>query len=177
MVAQPNSVFEKARAYVFGFSRPFWAANLSELFERIAYYAMAPSLVPYLTQVRGFDETSAIRVGGNLGFIVYGLTILSGLFADWLGYRRAMIVANVDGCAMSDQRIDDTLRPSLRGADDEPVPAPTGAEAVRILAQEAIELVRHVEGNSRRQPDLRPRRDEPLRHCALIGQGGEVERR
>ncbi len=77
------------------FSRPFWAANSSELFERIAYYGMAPSLVPYLVQVRHFDQSAAIRVGGNLGFIVYGLTILSGLFADWLGYRRAMLLAYV----------------------------------------------------------------------------------
>jgi len=83
----------RLRDYVRGFSRPFWAANVSELFERIAFYGMAPVLVPYLTQVRGFDETSAIRIGGNLGFVVYGLTILSGMLADWLGYRRAMILA------------------------------------------------------------------------------------
>ena len=76
-----------------GFSRPFWAANISELFERIAFYGMTPVLVPYLTEVRGFDQTSAIRVNGNLGFVVYGLTILSGMFADWLGYRRAMMLA------------------------------------------------------------------------------------
>ena len=81
------------REYVSGFSRPFWAANISELFERIAFYGMTPVLVPYLVQVRHFDESSAIRVGGNLGFIVYGLTILSGMFADWLGYRRAMMLA------------------------------------------------------------------------------------
>jgi len=83
------------RDYVRGFSKPFWAANVSELFERIAYYGMAPVLVPYLVQVRHFDESAAIRVGGNLGFIVYGLTILSGMLADWLGYRRAMMLAYV----------------------------------------------------------------------------------
>jgi dipeptide/tripeptide permease len=81
------------RDYVSGFSKPFWAANISELFERIAYYGMAPVLVPYLVQVRHFDESAAIRVGGNLGFIVYGLTILSGMLADWLEYRRAMMLA------------------------------------------------------------------------------------
>jgi proton-dependent oligopeptide transporter, POT family len=79
--------------YVRGFSKPFWAANASELFERIAYYGMAPVLVPYLVQVRHFDESSAIRVGGNLGFVVYGVTVLSGMLADWLGYRRAMFLA------------------------------------------------------------------------------------
>ena len=76
-----------------GFSRPFWAANISELFERVAYYGMAPSLVPYLKQERGFGEGSAIFIAGNLGFIVYGLTILSGILADALGYRRAMLLA------------------------------------------------------------------------------------
>jgi dipeptide/tripeptide permease len=81
------------RDYVRGFSKPFWAANISELFERIAFYGMAPVLVPYLVEVRHFDESAAICVGGNLGFIVYGLTILSGMFADWLGYRRAMLLA------------------------------------------------------------------------------------
>lgn len=91
-MADPRVSF---RDYVRGFSKPFWAANISELFERIAYYGMAPVLVPYLTQARGFDESAAIRVGGNLGFIVYGLTILSGMLADWLGYRRAMMLAYV----------------------------------------------------------------------------------
>jgi dipeptide/tripeptide permease len=81
------------RDYVLGFSRPFWAANISELFERIAFYGMAPVLVPYLIEVRGFEPSAAIRAGGNLGFIVYGLTILSGVFADWLGYRHAMMLA------------------------------------------------------------------------------------
>lgn len=76
-----------------GFSRPFWAANISELFERVAYYAMTAALVPYLTQVRKFDESAAILIGGWLSFTVYCLTILSGLVADLLGYRRAMIVA------------------------------------------------------------------------------------
>jgi dipeptide/tripeptide permease len=76
-----------------GFSRPVWAANISELFERVAYYAMTAALVPYLTQVRQFDESKAILIGGWLSFTVYCLTILSGLVADLLGYRRAMIVA------------------------------------------------------------------------------------
>jgi len=86
-------MIDKLLTYVRGFSRPFWAANISELFERVAYYGMAPSLVPYLTQVRGFGAGSAIFIAGNLGFIVYGLTILSGILADALGYRRAMLLA------------------------------------------------------------------------------------
>jgi POT family proton-dependent oligopeptide transporter len=88
-----NTLVRKFTDALGGFTRSFWGANVSELFERIAFYGMAPVLVPYLTQVRGFDETSAIRVSGNLGFIVYGLTILSGALADWMGFRRAMLLA------------------------------------------------------------------------------------
>jgi proton-dependent oligopeptide transporter, POT family len=76
-----------------GFSRPFWAANVSELFERVAFYGMSFLLVRYLIQARGLDESSAIRVNGYLGGLVYGLPVVSGIFADWLGYRRAMIFA------------------------------------------------------------------------------------
>jgi dipeptide/tripeptide permease len=74
-------------------SRSFWTANVSELFERIAFYGMTPVLVPYLTQVRGFESESAIRISGNFGFAVYGLPVLSGFLADLLGYRRAMLLA------------------------------------------------------------------------------------
>lgn len=76
-----------------GYNRPFWIANSSELFERVAFYGMQPVLVNYLIQVRQFDESGAIRVGGKLSFVVYVLTVPSGIFADWLGYRRAMILA------------------------------------------------------------------------------------
>ena len=31
-----------------GFARPFWVANLSELFERLSYYAAFASLARYL---------------------------------------------------------------------------------------------------------------------------------
>jgi POT family proton-dependent oligopeptide transporter len=74
-------------------SRSFWTANVSELFERIAFYGMTPVLVPYLTQVRGFEAGTAIRLSGNFGLVVYGLPVLSGFLADLLGYRRAMMLA------------------------------------------------------------------------------------
>ncbi len=48
MIEQRDSL----RDYVRGFSKPFGAANISELFERIAFYGMAPVLVPYLLNVR-----------------------------------------------------------------------------------------------------------------------------
>ena len=82
------------RDYVRGFSNPFWAANISELFERIAYYGMAPVLVPYLVNVRHFDESSAIRFGGNFGFIVYGL-LVAGYLGVWHAPSFPTVVATL----------------------------------------------------------------------------------
>lgn len=83
------SFFQSLKDY----SRSFWVANISELFERIAFYGMTPMLVLYLTECRGFSNTTAIRIGGNFGMATYGLAALSGFVADFLGYRRAMICA------------------------------------------------------------------------------------
>ncbi len=33
-----------------GFERPFWVANISELFERLSYYAAFASLARYCTR-------------------------------------------------------------------------------------------------------------------------------
>jgi len=76
-----------------GFDRSFWSANLSELFERIAFYGMTTFLVLYLSQSRGFSEGMAGIVGGYFGLFTYGLAALSGFLADMLGYRRAMLLA------------------------------------------------------------------------------------
>lgn len=76
-----------------GFTRSFWVANTSELFERFAFYGTQSILVRYLIQHRGLTEAAAIRVNGNLGFFVYGLPILSGVLADLMGFRRAMLLA------------------------------------------------------------------------------------
>ncbi len=48
MIEQRGSL----RDYVLGFSKPFSAADISERFERIAFYGMAPVLVPYFVNVR-----------------------------------------------------------------------------------------------------------------------------
>ena len=71
----------------------FWTANLSELFERIAFYGMTTILVLFLTKSRGFPNSMAIVVGGYFGLFTYGLAAFSGFLADALGYRRAMLVA------------------------------------------------------------------------------------
>lgn len=75
------------------YSSSFWTANLSELLERTAFYGMTPILVLYLTQSRGFDDRSAIRLSGNFGLVAYSLPVLSGFLADLMGYRRAMMLA------------------------------------------------------------------------------------
>jgi proton-dependent oligopeptide transporter, POT family len=75
------------------YNRSFWSANISELFERLAFYGMTPILVAYLTEVRDFDGTTAIRLSGNFGLVTYGLAAASGFLADMMGYRRAMMLA------------------------------------------------------------------------------------
>ena len=75
------------------FERPFWTANLSELFERIAFYGMTTILVLYLTKSRGFESSVAIVIGGYFGLLTYGLAAISGFVADLIGYRRAMMLA------------------------------------------------------------------------------------
>lgn len=75
------------------FNRSFWSANVSELFERIAFYGMTSFLVIYLTEERGIAESAAIRLNGNFGLFVYGLPVLSGFLADWMGFRRAIMMA------------------------------------------------------------------------------------
>jgi len=71
----------------------FWTANLSELFERIAFYGMTTILVLFLTKSRGFPNSVAIVIGGYFGLFTYGLAAVSGFLADLLGYRRAMLLA------------------------------------------------------------------------------------
>jgi dipeptide/tripeptide permease len=75
------------------FNQSFWSANISELFERIAFYGMTSFLVIYLTEIRGIQESAAIRLNGNFGLVVYGLPVLSGFLADWMGFRRAIMMA------------------------------------------------------------------------------------
>lgn len=84
---------EKATSKFSGFSGPFWVANVSELFERIAFYGTTSMLVLFLTKSRGLDEGEAMRLNGVFGMMVYGLPVLSGFLADLMGYRRALLLA------------------------------------------------------------------------------------
>jgi POT family proton-dependent oligopeptide transporter len=76
-----------------GYTRPFWVANVSELFERVAFYGTTSMLVLYLTESRGLGKGEAQRLNGLFGMLVYGLPVLSGFLADLMGYRRALMLA------------------------------------------------------------------------------------
>ena len=46
------------------FPRTFWTANIVELFERAAYYAVFIAITLYLSRVVGFDDIDAAWIGG-----------------------------------------------------------------------------------------------------------------
>ena len=76
-----------------GFDRPFWVANISELFERLSYYAVFASLVRYLHEVLNFPTERATDLTGLFGGLVWFLAIFGGAIADRLGFRRALSLA------------------------------------------------------------------------------------
>jgi dipeptide/tripeptide permease len=76
------------------FPRVFWTANVTELFERAAYYSMASFVVIYLGQL-GFGAYWPSSLNGILWTLVYFLPILSGTIADQVGFRRSLLAAFV----------------------------------------------------------------------------------
>src|SRR5262250_201081 len=80
-----------------GFERPFWVANISELFERLSYYAAFASLARYLHEALGFSTQRATNLAGLFGF-VWWLAMCGGGVADRLGFRRALSLAYLILC-------------------------------------------------------------------------------
>ena len=76
-----------------GFDRPFWVANVSELFERLSYYAAFASLARYLHEALAFPTERAADLAGLFGGLVWFLAIFGGAIADRLGFRRALSLA------------------------------------------------------------------------------------
>lgn len=72
----------------------FWSANVTELFERAAYYSMASFVVIYLGQL-GFGSKWPSSLNSLLWFLVFFLPILSGTIADQIGYRKSLLIAFV----------------------------------------------------------------------------------
>lgn len=75
------------------FPRAFWTANLVELFERAAYYAVFIAITLYLTNVVGFSDINAAWIGGVFAAGLYFLPPFTGAFADKIGFRKAIILA------------------------------------------------------------------------------------
>lgn len=74
------------------FPASYWNANLTELFERAAYYSMASFIVIYLARL-GLGDYWPSTLNGVLWFLVYFLPILSGTIADQIGFRRSLLMA------------------------------------------------------------------------------------
>ncbi len=76
-----------------GFERPFWVANLTELFERLSYYAAFASLARYLHETLHFPIEQTGTLTGLFGGLVWFLPVFGGTLADRMGFRRALSLA------------------------------------------------------------------------------------
>jgi len=76
-----------------GFERPFWVANITEIFERLAYYGAFASLALYLQEKLAFSTEQTGTLTGIFGGMVWFLAIFGGAAADRLGFRRALSIA------------------------------------------------------------------------------------
>src|SRR6201981_1014843 len=82
--------FEEIRT---GFERPFWVANITEIFERLSYYGAFASLANYLHEKLNFPTEQTGTLAGIFGGMVWFLAIFGGAVADQLGFRRALSLA------------------------------------------------------------------------------------
>lgn len=85
MTAQGHSTWK--------FPRVFWTANIVELFERSAYYAMFISITLYLSRVVGYDDIWAAWIAGAFSAGMFFLPPFTGALADAIGFRRAILLA------------------------------------------------------------------------------------
>src|SRR5579859_8169218 len=84
---------ERLREIRTGFERPFWVANISEIFERLSYYGAFASLALYLQGRLNFSTEQTGTLTGIFGGMVWFLAIFGGAAADRLGFRRALSTA------------------------------------------------------------------------------------
>ena len=87
------SFSERLREIRTGFERPFWVANISEIFERLSYYGAFASLALYLQEKLNFSAEQTGTLTGIFGGMVWFLAIFGGAVADRLGFRRALSIA------------------------------------------------------------------------------------
>ena len=87
------SFSERLRDIREGFERPFWVANITEIFERLSYYGAFSSLALYLQDQLHFSTQQTGNLTGLFGGMVWFLAIFGGATADRLGFRRALSLA------------------------------------------------------------------------------------
>jgi len=87
------SFSERLKQIKTGFERPFWVANVTELFERLSYYAAFASLARYLHEALMFPVQQASSLTGLFGGLVWFMAAFGGTVADRLGFRRALSLA------------------------------------------------------------------------------------
>lgn len=76
-----------------GFQRPFWVANITEMFERLSYYAVFTVLAVYLHDTLHFSDEKAAGLTGTFGLVAWFLPIFGGAIVDKIGFRRALSAA------------------------------------------------------------------------------------
>ena len=87
------SIAERFQEIRTGFERPFWIANLTEIFERLSYYAVFAALARYLHEALHFPTDQASSLSGIFGGAVWVMAIFGGAVADRIGFRRALSLA------------------------------------------------------------------------------------
>src|SRR3981189_3454297 len=93
-MGEPRLIFsERFEEIRTGFERPFWVANISEIFERLSYYGAFASLALYLQEKLNFSTEQTGTLTGLFGGMVWFLAIFGGAAADRLGFRRALSMA------------------------------------------------------------------------------------
>ena len=75
------------------YTKAFWTANIVELLERLAYYAVFIVITLYLSDVWGFSDAEAGLVAGVFSASLYLLPTFAGAYADRIGFRSAIILA------------------------------------------------------------------------------------
>ena len=94
LIPDTSSFWQQTR----GLAWPFWAANLMEMIERLAYYGVRVVIPIYIAQA---DEIGGLHFSqGDKGFIFMwwalvqsALPVFTGGFADRYGYKRQIVVA------------------------------------------------------------------------------------
>ncbi len=76
-----------------GFAPPFWVANGTELFERMAYYGQSAVLAIFLHESLHLSVEQTGQLLGYFGFAVWIVPIVAGSLADRFGFRKSLAFA------------------------------------------------------------------------------------